>query len=644
MIQAEYASQSRKTNPVTAASSSSYNARQDPDFRQAMSFFHRGRWKQAIALLQPLHQRHPHDAAIAHALQEAEFKLKLDAAAKVRAKRWIIPWRRIALSFAFVAAALILVWAGSALLRQGIRPMLAQAAEQRAQARLLSDANAFLVAGDLDAAEERFDELLAALPADAPQSAQIKAEIDAALAQIASERRLAAAYNAALTAEEAGDHLSALQAYAELQLERPGYRDISQRITRLRRWLEIDALLVEAATLRQLAMPDLAAERYEQARALDLSYRSHEVTPALVSLYDHLARRIVEADPAQPNRLEEAVDLWNKALDLDGHNKPVLEERRIARFYLEGKSFAAQASWSYAVNRFQTIFDERPGYLRGAVALPLYDAYIGLGDGYRSAGDCTLAYDQYARAARLPVSDPAVALARMSEAQPCLTPTPTPAPTEPPTTPLPTAAPDTPTPTATPYTLLAFRGQIVFTSDNPDQPGLWVMDATGSNRRFLGDVDTYIQQLAALRQAATFSPDRTLRLFVSELDGQPQIWVDYTAHPQFKARGLMALTRMTGMAYDPAWSPDGGSIVYVTQENESDDIWLMDADGDNQRALMRNDWEWDKSPSWSPDSTRLVFWSNRNGLKQLYLMDTNGKVLQNLSSVGWDEYDPIWVK
>lgn len=625
---------------MTAISSSTYSARQDPEFRQAMEYFHRGRWKQAIALLQPLHQRHPHDAAIAQALQEAEFKLKLDATAKVRAKRWIIPWRRITLAVGFVAAALVLVYAGSAILRQGIRPMLAQAAEQRSQARMLADAGAFLAAGDLDAAERLYAELLAVLPAGAPQ----RAEIDAALALIADERTLATAYDAALASEEAGEHASALQAYTELQLARPGYRDISQHITRLRRYQEIDALLTEADTLQQLAMPDLAAQRYEQARTLDLSYRSGEVTPALVALYDRLARRIVEADPAQPNRLEEAVALWNKALDLDGHNKPILEERRIARFFLEGKTFAAQANWSYAVNRFQSIFDERPTYLGGAVALPLYDAYLASGDGYRDAGDCTLAYDQYARAARLPVADPAVALARMSQAQPCLTPTPTPAPTEPPTTPLPTPAPNTPTPTATPYTLLAFRGQILFTSDSPDQPGLWVMDATGANRRFLGEVDTYAQQLDALRQAATFSPDRTLKVFVSDLDGKSQIWIDYTAHPQFKSRGLMALTRMTGIAYDPAWSPDGGSIVYVTQENESDDIWLMDADGDNQRALMRNDWEWDKSPSWSPDSRRIVFWSNRNGLKQLYLMDTNGKVLQNLSSAAWDEYDPVWVK
>jgi TolB protein len=101
---------------------------------------------------------------------------------------------------------------------------------------------------------------------------------------------------------------------------------------------------------------------------------------------------------------------------------------------------------------------------------------------------------------------------------------------------------------------------------------------------------------------------------------------------------------MTGMAYDPVWSPDGGSIAYVTQENESDDIWLMNADGSKQRSLMRNDWEWDKHPSWSPDSTLIAFFSNRNGLKQIYVMDTNGKVLRNLSSVGWDEYDPIWIK
>jgi TolB protein len=59
---------------------------------------------------------------------------------------------------------------------------------------------------------------------------------------------------------------------------------------------------------------------------------------------------------------------------------------------------------------------------------------------------------------------------------------------------------------------------------------------------------------------------------------------------------------------------------------------------------MRNNWEWDKHPSWSPDSQRIVFFSNREGNRQLFVIDQNGRNPTNISSVPWDEYDPIWVK
>ena len=50
--------------------------------------------------------------------------------------------------------------------------------------------------------------------------------------------------------------------------------------------------------------------------------------------------------------------------------------------------------------------------------------------------------------------------------------------------------------------------------------------------------------------------------------------------------------------YDPTWSPDGTEILYARSRN----IWLMDADGSNQRliAVLASD------PSWAPDGDRFV--------------------------------------
>lgn len=48
------------------------------------------------------------------------------------------------------------------------------------------------------------------------------------------------------------------------------------------------------------------------------------------------------------------------------------------------------------------------------------------------------------------------------------------------------------------------------------------------------------------------------------------------------------------------WAPDGTSIAWTTDTS----IWLMNADGTNQRELLGG---FAAEPSWSPDSKQIVF-------------------------------------
>jgi Tol biopolymer transport system component len=184
-----------------------------------------------------------------------------------------------------------------------------------------------------------------------------------------------------------------------------------------------------------------------------------------------------------------------------------------------------------------------------------------------------------------------------------------------------------------------FRSRIVFKSEDPEQPGCWVMNADGSNREYLGTFDYYSDRFDALRATERFSPDKQYSVDTSSVDGRAQVILKFPNPPYWKP-----LTRLTGIAYDPVWAADGSWIAFTSAENESDDIWVIRADSSEQKSLMRNNWEWDKHASFSPDSQRIAFFSNRFGERQILIMDASGRNIINISNVPWAEYDPIWVK
>jgi Tol biopolymer transport system component len=102
------------------------------------------------------------------------------------------------------------------------------------------------------------------------------------------------------------------------------------------------------------------------------------------------------------------------------------------------------------------------------------------------------------------------------------------------------------------------------------------------------------------------------------------------------------------------YSPDGTKIVYANGFNsdvlepESNDIWVMNANGTNQHGLTGpHDYPiQDISPSWSPDGTKIAFarTSTEDGTDGLYVINANGTGLTPIMNgsfhVGGN--DPTW--
>ena len=94
---------------------------------------------------------------------------------------------------------------------------------------------------------------------------------------------------------------------------------------------------------------------------------------------------------------------------------------------------------------------------------------------------------------------------------------------------------------------------------------------------------------------------------------------------------LTKLTPDTSSASDPAFSPDGSRIAFVSQRDGNAEIYVMNADGTGS-ARITNDPQPDGRPAFAPDGQSLVFHSARTaGKQQIWAVNLDGTALTQLT-------------
>lgn len=93
----------------------------------------------------------------------------------------------------------------------------------------------------------------------------------------------------------------------------------------------------------------------------------------------------------------------------------------------------------------------------------------------------------------------------------------------------------------------------------------------------------------------------------------------------------------------PTYSPDGKRIAFISQRGGRPGLYVMDADGSGQQALV---FESDasaesQSPDWSPDGTKIVFHRDLAGGRQINILDVARGTVRAVTSTGRNE-DPSW--
>src|SRR5262249_60337536 len=110
---------------------------------------------------------------------------------------------------------------------------------------------------------------------------------------------------------------------------------------------------------------------------------------------------------------------------------------------------------------------------------------------------------------------------------------------------------------------------------------------------------TAITNFAGVEAEPAFSPDGRSVAFVSDRGGQYDIWVGLV-----RGGSLVRITNDSNLKSHPRWSPDGSRSVYA-RFNEAGlwDVWSVPALGGTPRRILAAATD----PTWSPDGQLLAY-------------------------------------
>ncbi|NOX64134.1 MAG: tetratricopeptide repeat protein [Chloroflexi bacterium] len=615
---------------------------EDPRFREADMAKQVGDWDTALAILRQLKEEYPNQPEIDSLIQEAE--LRLDMAEKwgvvdvegrkspFRPKR-LLGAALFILFLAFIGAGAYYLYANF------IAPRQAEARAFDHLQQTLDDAQVAILDEDYERAIELYERVLAL---DPENEAALKGK-EYAEEQLDARQM----YEKAGAAFEQGDYSTALSLYMHLEEKHPGYRDVSDDIAKVKEILKAQNLFYQAESAYGAEDWEEAIDLYKELRRTAGDYRAEIVEQRLFDAYRRYAQFIL----SKSLRTEGAPDIapvldnLRKALALRPGDAEIRREIQNLEQFEKGLIALEEGEPQTALDVWLPLYEQQPDYMDGYLAQQIFNIYMQLGDEAMQRGERMEAITYYKKAGEMPLPDASTeASLRIEAIAIYLTPSPTPTPTPTPTPPSPSP---TPGPTPTPWPIRWFKGWIAFLSDRDGGTGLYVMRPDGRGVRRLSDED--MEKYKELREKERRSPDGTTRVYAEaarEANREDtEIYIFRDDLPPTWERRFRLTDWGSSFEYDPVWAPNNEWIAFVSNVTGNDEIWKIRTDGAEPTQLTFNTWEWDKHPTWSPDSQRIAFYSNRiTGRLQIWVMNADGSEQRNISRNEYNDWDPVWLK
>ena len=139
---------------------------------------------------------------------------------------------------------------------------------------------------------------------------------------------------------------------------------------------------------------------------------------------------------------------------------------------------------------------------------------------------------------------------------------------------------------------------------------------------------------------ASFSPDGKRLVFcaVTQTPGQGNLDLCTIGIEDQDSRHLIGDDGKLSHEESPAWSPDGKQIAFTSTRDGNQEIYLINADGQNLRRVTQ-DPGMDAHPTWTPDGKSILFATNRWGDFEIASVDPMGEKVERLThQKGLDDY------
>ncbi len=188
------------------------------------------------------------------------------------------------------------------------------------------------------------------------------------------------------------------------------------------------------------------------------------------------------------------------------------------------------------------------------------------------------------------------------------------------------------------------RGQELFPSLSPDGRSLVYQN------RASGNWDIYSLRVGGERETnltedspegdyqPSFSADGELVAFRSDREGGGIFVMGATGEN---------VRRLTDFGFNPAWSPDGGEIVFAAESvvaspesrDSRSELWAVDVETEVTRRIFEGD---AVQPNWSPNGHRIAYWMQMAGQRDIWTIRADGTGPVAVTADAPLDWNPVW--